>query len=67
MGFFHAAIQAIKKDPANCIKIPPGASLDQVMRVTVKYLDDHPERRHLTPLEHVVPALTDAFPCPDKP
>jgi hypothetical protein len=46
---------------------PDGVGGGQLALVVVKYLDDHPERRHLTPLEHVVPALTDAFPCPDKP
>ncbi len=38
-------------------------SLDQRIRIVVKYLEDHPEQHHVPVYVLVVAALKEAFPC----
>jgi len=40
-----------------------GIELGQAVRVTVKWLRDHPEKLHLSGDVLVIMALTDGFPC----
>lgn len=42
---------------------PEGVSLGQRIRVTMKYIRDHPEQEHLPSAELVVLGLHAAFPC----
>jgi hypothetical protein len=43
--------------------IPQSASVDELVRVAVKYLDDHPEDLHLPAESLVFGAMRKAFPC----
>jgi Rap1a immunity proteins len=43
--------------------IPPSVPLRQVLRVVVKWLQEHPEDLHLPSSWLVPPALINAFPC----
>lgn len=43
--------------------IPKDASSAQVKDIAKKYLDDHPEERHLAAERVVVNAIREAFPC----
>lgn len=45
---------------------PKGITLGQVVRVVLKYLNDHPERLHEHEAELVVDALRAAWPCKRK-
>lgn len=56
------AIQNPKK-PFFCAP-PNGVENDQLARITVKWLKNHPENLHKTARVEVLFALTDAFPCP---
>jgi hypothetical protein len=55
---------------ANAIKLlrgaclPERASIAQLARVTVKWLQDHPEKLHEAAGGLIYTALHDAFPCP---
>lgn len=42
-----------------------GASVDQYSRVVVKYLEEHPEKLHMSAGPLALMALRDAFPCKD--
>src|SRR5450432_200654 len=41
----------------------PDVTLGQAVRVVEKYLQDHPEKLHLSNTKLTVEALTQAFPC----
>ena len=43
--------------------MPVDTELGQVVRVIVNYMNAHPEKLHLEPIELVYPALNRAFPC----
>jgi hypothetical protein len=43
---------------------PKGAGLPQLVKVVVKWFNDHPEKLHLSAETLVAWALYDAFPCP---
>ncbi len=43
---------------------PPGVTADQLVRVVLKYGQDHPERLHFYSANFVKQALQIAFPCP---
>jgi hypothetical protein len=53
--------------PVFRICIPEEATQDQLAKVVVKYLNDHPERLHEDAFLLVFAAYSDAFPCPKKP
>lgn len=42
---------------------PEGATREQLVRVVLKYGDDHPERLHLPAVAFVIEALANAFKC----
>lgn len=46
--------------------IPTNAEYDQIIRVVVKYLRDHPERLHEHRRVLIPDAIGAAFPCPKK-
>ncbi len=43
---------------------PKGAKAGQIEKVVVKYLNEHPEKLHLSASSLVAAALSEAFPCP---
>ena len=42
---------------------PPSTRVEQVIRIFIKYLDNHPEKLHLLPVTIVHFSLSEAFPC----
>lgn len=46
------------------ICVPSGATSGQLTDVAIKYLRDHPEKRHLGAMVLVINAIREAFPCP---
>lgn len=58
-----AAVTATSRDVAYCI--PQGSTAGQMKDIVVKFLADHPERRHLMGGVLVANALSNAWPqCP---
>lgn len=49
---------------ATCM--PPTATVRQIIRVVVKYMQDHPERLHEDVLNLAGPAIHKAWPCPNQ-
>ena len=45
-------------------KMPSGATVGQITKVVVKYLNDHPQQLHYTAVSMIAAALHEAFPCP---
>jgi hypothetical protein len=43
---------------------PDGVTRGQVSDIMVKFLDDHPEKLHLTAASLTAHAFAEAFPCP---
>lgn len=56
----NAAVTATSRDVAYCI--PETASSGQIRDVVLKYLRDHPERRHIIAGTLIANALADAWP-----
>lgn len=46
--------------------LPEGVTLGQLRDVTVKFLNDHPERRHEKDTLLMLDAMSEAFPCPKQ-
>lgn len=62
LGSLYAAwIQGTQKKPLFCT--PYEVTTGQIIRVVVKFLNDHPERLHEHALFMVVDAMGQAFPC----
>lgn len=64
-GVFESLIWAESNRITSQQCIPKGVSIEQVTRVVVKYLQDHPANLHEHGLLLVINALADAFPCSD--
>ena len=58
-GFIHGLMAV----PNTIFCIPVNVSTNQVIRVLVTYLLEHPEDLHLAKGELALDALADAFPC----
>ena len=58
-GFIHGLMAV----PNTIFCMPVNVSTNQVMRVLVTYLHEHPEDLHLAKGELALDALADAFPC----
>ncbi len=43
--------------------LPKGGTTDQMIKVVIKYLENHPEQLHLPAANVIYLALDDAFPC----
>ena len=67
-GFFAAMLDAtaiaevVLEKPLFCLP-KAGISLDQAMKVYLKYAKDHPEQLHVSARVTVAAALMQAFPC----
>jgi hypothetical protein len=61
-GVCHGAVSAVL-DFASGICHPPGATLDQGIRIVVQYIDSHPARLHESFNALAAEALRDAWPC----
>jgi len=63
---FLNSMQAAKKEvhlqPMYCLP-QNGIEIGQAVRITVKWLRDHPEKLHQDGVNLVWRALSDAFPC----
>jgi hypothetical protein len=57
--------ETVDSIPPDCT--PQKVTMDQMARVVVKYLQDHPERLHYMDASLVVNAISEAFPCPVQP
>ena len=61
-GWCHGFINAIAVvDPSICR--PPGVTIDQTLRVVVKYIDERPQRMHEDFAILVQEALATTWPC----
>jgi Rap1a immunity proteins len=49
------------------ICFPPGFTREQLVKIIVKYGDDHPEKLNNEGSYIIMAALMQAFPCPAKP
>jgi Rap1a immunity proteins len=69
MGFIEGVLSsqeiAIELDnPSTVCKLPEeGITTGQIVRIVVKYLEEHPEKLHLNSSLLVLDALRQAFPC----
>jgi Rap1a immunity proteins len=43
--------------------LPPGSGRDELIRVFLKYMNDHPEQGHQSFAGVILPALIQAYPC----
>jgi Rap1a immunity proteins len=59
-GFTIATVVLKQKNP---VCIPHGVSADQMVKVVIKYADDHPAELHLSSSMIVLTAIHEAFPC----
>lgn len=63
-GFCQAYIRGVTDEIPKVSKcIPSGVTYEQIWRVVIKYLQNHPERLHLYPAFLIREALEKAFPC----
>ena len=58
--------QTRTKDTSMFFCLPPEGIINQLMRVVVKYLQEHPEKLHDPDIAVASMALANAFPCPSK-
>jgi len=66
LGFIEGYLQVapIPNLPTHCI--PAGVTYEQLTKVVVKYLDQHPEKLHLAAVLLISQATHYAFPCSAK-
>jgi hypothetical protein len=50
--------------PGLCVKLPRGATYNQIVAVVIKWLKDHPQELHQSGHFLVYRALFEAWPCP---
>jgi hypothetical protein len=63
-GFCHAYIRGVADAIKNIVMCTPsGVTYEQIWRVVIKYLQNHPEELHLSPNFLIQKALEKAFPC----
>src|SRR5258708_23119259 len=43
--------------------LPASADAEQMVRVMVKWMNSHPEKLHLDPIQIIATGLIEAFPC----
>lgn len=64
IGCCHGYITGVADAVKNIVAcIPSGVIYEQIWRVVIKYLQNHPEELHLPPDVLIVKALEKAFPC----
>jgi len=63
-GYMIAISDALNSEGLICS--PQDSSVGQAIDVTVNYLRDHPEQRHLTAYSLARAALIGAFPCKEQ-
>lgn len=66
-GFIVGVVDSFNRIPnrtKGCFETPEGATVRQLRDVVVKWLEAHPEDRHLPGAGLVMLALNNAFPCP---
>jgi hypothetical protein len=60
---FRYGTKKIEQNPKMGICIPDGVQREQMKKVLLKYLRDHPEKLHETTGLLVLKAMHEAFPC----
>lgn len=68
-GYIRAAndmYEIMAQDSIRTICIPSETGTQQMIRVVVKYLIDHPERLHNVASLLIYEAFKESFPCPTK-
>jgi hypothetical protein len=61
LGYVAGVSDALEE--VNQICPPKGVNVRQIIDLIVKYLSDHPEKRHYDAASEAGLALMDAFPC----
>jgi hypothetical protein len=61
MGYLAGVSDIMSTNDDICL--PDNAALPQIVDIVVKYLTDHPERRHYSASSESGIALMQAFPC----
>jgi hypothetical protein len=51
----------------SCMQIPTAATLQQIARVAVRYIEARPQRMHEQFMDLAIEALHNAWPCPSTP
>jgi len=61
----HQTLVAREKiDPHICK--PPDADLGQIGRIIIRYIEVNPQKINITASSLILPALSEAFPCPES-
>jgi len=66
-GFWEVAKMLPLSAKINLACWPDGVTPNQIAKIVVKYLDEHPERLHLPAAQLVYDATYAVFPCEEKP
>ena len=66
-GFIDGVAALLRREPIHTVCAPSGVTSGQLTDIIVKYLRDHPAKRHYEASSLVGLALMEAFPCKDKP
>jgi len=61
LALITARLNGVKSGSPICI--PEGVKMGQVLKVVMKYIDDHPEQLHLPARNLVLDSVANAFPC----
>jgi hypothetical protein len=64
VGAADAFIASMNAQNACWFRIPPNVNKQQMIDITVKYLNDHPEQRQYRAADLIFVAIVTAFPCP---
>jgi Rap1a immunity proteins len=62
-GYIMGAVDAVLGAGFHKVCIPNGVAQKQMRDVVTSWLDDHPEKRHLSAEFLVIEALKEKFPC----
>lgn len=63
IGAISGLAFVLRAIPAYCADVPYAATYDQIARVVIRYIEEHPQRMHKPFLNLAVEALHDAWPC----
>jgi hypothetical protein len=65
-NFCAGYVAAISDTYGSFICVPETVTYSQAIKITAKYLNDHPEKLNIPADLLIYAALRDAFPCPKK-
>ena len=67
VGYVIGVADMVEEGPSGLICVATGVSNGQLSDIVVKFLRDHPERRHYSANSLVGVALMETYPCQDEP